>query len=71
MATLAARFSSYNLSHSLTAEKRRKFFIFPFVNMNNIAVFCNENSTNFRSNKIGRGGWGEKNPLNRQATSQN
>ncbi len=53
-------FFSYNLSHSLTAEKRRKFFIFPFVNMNNIGVFCNENSTNFRSNKIGRGGGGRK-----------
>lgn len=32
-------FFSYNLSHSLTAEKSRKFFVFPFVNMNNIAVF--------------------------------
>lgn len=39
--------------------------------MNNIDVFCNENSTNFRSNKIGRRGGGRKNPLNRQATSQN
>jgi hypothetical protein len=63
MATLAARFYFPTFFPiPLKAEKRRKFFVFPFVNMNNIAVFCNENSTNFRSNKIGRGAAGREKP---------
>jgi hypothetical protein len=50
MATLAARFY---FPIPLKAEKRRNFFVFPFVSMNNIAVFCN---------KIGRGAAGGEKP---------